>query len=388
MSVVYFRTDGNEEIATGHIMRCLSIARACASLSMKVCFLVSDETSTTILKERFSFPEEFPVICLHSDYRTPEKELPALTKILKEAPEADKKLFIDSYFVTETYLAELKNFCPVAYLDDLLAFDYPVDFIVNYDIDNADKIPSCYRKAAFHLTGAAYTPLREQFQNVSYEVKPEVRDVFLSAGGTDACNVMGTLLHRIFEPDTTGSSASSDILAFLNASALPNMSAAQNDDFSDFIQNLDYHIITSRLNSHFQELERFASRCSSVHIHMNVQDMAALMCKCDLGISAGGTTLYELCAVGVPSVSFLTADNQLRAVRTFSDRQVISCAGDARISLDKTIDGLIAFLNHQKNSYPKRKESSLRMRAFVDGRGAFRIASVLKDLCGVYSFTC
>ena len=57
MSVVYFRTDGNEEIATGHIMRCLSIARACASLSMGVRFLVSDENSVSILKERFAFPD-------------------------------------------------------------------------------------------------------------------------------------------------------------------------------------------------------------------------------------------------------------------------------------------------------------------------------------------
>ncbi len=197
MSVVYFRTDGNEEIATGHIMRCLSIARACASLSMGVRFLVSDENSVSILKERFAFPDEFPAICLHSDYQAPEKELPALKKVLKEAPDADVKLFVDSYFVTEAYLAALQKYCPTAYLDDLLAFDYPVDFIVNYDMEEE---PACYRKAAHRLTGAAYTPLREQFQNVSYEVRPKVRDIFLSAGGTDACIIMlsQAVLIRIF----------------------------------------------------------------------------------------------------------------------------------------------------------------------------------------------
>ena len=52
MAKIYFRTDGNEEIATGHIMRCLSIARACAALHAEVCFLVSDEQSMTILAER------------------------------------------------------------------------------------------------------------------------------------------------------------------------------------------------------------------------------------------------------------------------------------------------------------------------------------------------
>lgn len=56
MSAVYFRTDGNEQIATGHIMRCLSIARACRSLFMEVSFLVSDEKSISLLEERFASP--------------------------------------------------------------------------------------------------------------------------------------------------------------------------------------------------------------------------------------------------------------------------------------------------------------------------------------------
>lgn len=365
MSVIYFRTDGNEEIATGHIMRCLSIARACASLSLEVRFLVSDNRSVSLLKERFSVPLEFPVICLDSDYQAPEKELPALKSILKETPETDAKLFIDSYFVTEVYLTELRKLCPVAYLDDLLAFDYPADLIVNYDVA---EDPACYRKAAHRLTGAAYTPLREQFQNVSYEVKPEVRNIFLSAGGTDACDVIGTLFHQIYDVAVPGAAASAGI------------SVLHGDNSTGFLKKLDYHVITSRLNSHFHKLEQVALYHPSVHIHTNVQDMAALMSRCDLGISAGGTTLYELCAVGVPSVSFITADNQLCAVQTFSDNGIISCAGNACTSLKKTTDGLIGFLNHHQDSYPERQKSSRQMRAFIDGGGALRIASALKSL--------
>ncbi|MCM1174263.1 MAG: UDP-2,4-diacetamido-2,4,6-trideoxy-beta-L-altropyranose hydrolase [Blautia sp.] len=344
MPSVYFRTDGNEEIATGHIMRCLSIARACRALSMEAHFLVSDEKSASLLEERLAFLNEFPIVCLHSNYRALDGELPIVGSILKEAPQNSSWLFIDSYFVTETYLSELRKLCPVAYLDDLLAFDYPADLIVNYD---TAKEPACYHKAARRLTGAAYTPLREQFQNVSYTVRPKVRNVFLSAGGTDACNVIGTLLHKI--------------------------------PASSFLRDLNYHVITSRLNSHFQELECLASRYPAIHIHTNVQDMAALMCQCDLGISAGGTTLYELCAVGVPSSGFMTADNQSEAIRTFSDNQIIPYAGDARSSPEKTCGALLSFLGSHRDSYAERQKSSRRMRAFIDGRGAYRIASALKD---------
>lgn len=366
MSAIYFRTDGNEEIATGHIMRCLSIARACAALSMEVRFLVADDKSVSVLEERFSFPDEFPVICLHSNYQDMEAELPALRAILKEAPASPVRLFIDSYFVTETYLSELQQLCRVAYLDDLLAFDYPTDLIVNYDVTEE---PACYRKAAHRLTGASYTPLREQFQNVSYEIRPEVRHVLLSAGGTDACNVTGTFFHKVF-----GRESQNAVQASSDGSAICGQYS------TDFLQNLNYHVVTSRLNSHFQELEQLASTHPAIHVHTNVQDMAALMRRCDLGISTGGTTLYELCAVGVPSISFLTADNQSCAVQTFSDNRIISCAGDARTAPKHTVDNLIRFLNSHKDSYAKRKESSRRMRAFIDGRGSGRIADALHSL--------
>lgn len=349
MSTVYFRTDGNEKIATGHIMRCLSIARACRSLAMEVCFLVSDEKSVSLLKERFASPDEFPITCLHSDYQDLEGELPTLYSILKDVPQNSFCLFIDSYFVTETYLNELQKLCKVAYLDDLLAFDYPADLIINYDVIEE---PACYRKAEYRLLGASYTPLREQFQNVSYEVRSKVRNILLSAGGTDACNVVGTLLHKIF---------------------------ATADSFN-LLKTLNYHVITSRLNSHFQELEQLASLYPTIQIHTNVQDMATLMCQCDLGISAGGTTLYELCAIGVPSVSFTTADNQMIAVKTFSDSQIIPYAGNACTSLEETCNALIFFLNSHRDSYAERKKSSQRMRAFLDGRGSYRISAALDDL--------
>lgn len=340
MPAIYFRTDGNEEIATGHIMRCLSVARACTAFHAGIVFLVSDEKSMTLLTERFMRPNEFPVQCLHSDYKNLEAELPVLQSIISSTEES--WLFIDSYYVTENYLSNLQKFCRTAYLDDILAFDYPVDVIINYDME-AEEAPSCYRKAARRLLGASYTPLREQFQNVSYEVKTEVKNILISTGGTDTYNVAGKLLRKISD----------------NAS----------------LRSCHYHIITSRLNSHFQELEQSASHNAAIHIHENVQDMAALMAECDLAVSAGGTTLYELCAVGVPAVSFALADNQLNAVETFSKSHIIPYAGDIRLSLTDVTEAVILFLEESVCSYEKRKKSSRCMRAFIDGNGSSRIAA-------------
>ena len=61
-----------------------------------------------------------------------------------------------------------------------------------------------------------------------------------------------------------------------------------------------------------------------------MKDMAGLMRACDLAVSAAGTTLYELCAAGVPSVSFTMADNQLPCARDMERFAGVLCAGDVR----------------------------------------------------------
>ena len=60
-SVIFIRTDGNSQIATGHLVRCLCIAEALDKEGKQVVFLLSDEESLSLLKELSS--------SLFSDFR-------------------------------------------------------------------------------------------------------------------------------------------------------------------------------------------------------------------------------------------------------------------------------------------------------------------------------
>ena len=110
-----------------------------------------------------------------------------------------------------------------------------------------------------------------------------------------------------------------------------------------------------------------------IHIHTGVSDMASLMASCDLAVSAGGTTLCELCAVGVPTVSYLMAENQRTAVETFAKEGLIPFAGVNNSALSN----ILRFLTQMSGDENARKKSSQSMRAFLDGRGAVRIAEAL-----------
>lgn len=378
---IYFRTDANTEIATGHIMRCLAIARACSKQNARITFIVSDEESLTLLQERFDVPGEFAIYCLHSNYQQMSEELPALLSYLdtqsgsahtipRMSAAAMKQnttkpwIFIDSYFATPAYFAALRPYCLTAYLDDLRSFPCEVDLVIHYDTD-ADCIH--YQDAAHKLLGAGYTPLREQFEQPAYTVRPSVQNILLSTGGTDPYGVAEHLLHNIFRNT--------------DKAYLP-------------LSDCDYHIVTSKANSRYHTLAAMAEANTHIHIHEGISDMASLMASCDLAVSAGGTTLCELCAVGVPAVSYLMAENQRTAVETFAAKDLIPYAGDIRSknfpeiltnfsseSLPdintSTLKNILTFLTQMSDNAEARKKSSQSMRAFLDGQGAKRIAEAL-----------
>jgi spore coat polysaccharide biosynthesis predicted glycosyltransferase SpsG len=302
------------------------------------------------------------------------EEIPKLTAYLEQGAvvlQSTKPwLFIDSYFATPAYFAPLRPHCQIACLDDLRSFPCDVDLLIHYD---TDEDCAFYAAAKRKLLGAAYTPLREQFAKPSYEVRPVVRNILLSTGGTDPYNVAEGILRRIFDAENSTAAPAAQTGTASDA-CTPDPAANTAADLR-ILQTCDYHVLTSSANARYDRLLALAKDNPKVHIHSGVKDMAALMASCDLAVSAGGTTLCELCAVGVPTVSYLMAENQRTAVETFAANELIPYAGDIRDPF--TLDNILMFMTRMSQNAEARKKSSHTMRAFLDGLGAERIAKAL-----------
>lgn len=348
--LVYFRTDGNSHIATGHLVRCMSIADACFSLGMKVCFLVSDQESKALLQS-FDPACRFPVRILETAvYDDLEKELPEVLGMLNEAGQAEQIFFLDSYYVTEHYLSAVRTAAKVAYLDDLQLFDYPADLLINYDVipeSRSASYQAAYQNAARTLLGASYTPLRAQFTDLQPYCRDRVSNILVTTGGSDPYHFCLRLIAAFRE--------------------------------NSFLHLCQLHVVVGRLNEDKDKLYKLADELPFLQLHENVSDMASLMASCDLAVSAAGTTLYELCAAGVPSMSFCLADNQLTAAKAFDEAGAIPCAGDIRRSCDEVLGNVMNFVTYMSENSKKRKAALETMRQLVDGKGAMRIAKALTE---------
>lgn len=360
--LIYIRTDGNSKIASGHLVRCASVAYACCQLGMEVCFLVSDGQSESLLRNLTRGHAPFSLIRLKTAvFDDLEKELPEVLSLLEQNKDTHVIYFVDSYYVTEKYLSTLKSLVKTAYLDDLQLFDYPVHLLVNYDVIPSARMPSyrsAYQNAEKLLLGAAYAPLRPQFRNDPISVRKSVSDIFLSTGGTDPFHFTLKLINEVLLPS--------------------------DPSLTDAFQKLSFHVVIGSLNEDKEALYRIGKAHPHIKLYENLSDIASLMRNCDLAISAAGTTLYELCALGIPAISFSIADNQLIAAQAFHEAGAIPYAGDIRTAFQESLQAILQFLFDNTSSltsaYDKRKTAHVTMNSLVDGNGALRIAEALKAL--------
>lgn len=330
------RVDANEKIAMGHVMRCLSIAKCLKSKGEQVIFWTSGDYASDFIREN-----GFECNELEYDYCSKEEEVNALIDSLKN--KSVDKLLIDSYQVTQKYLEQLHSDFQIIYLDDLNAFCYPADLIINYTYNVSKKIYEKwkYAETTKFLLGREYVPLRPQFKNVMIDTTMPVNTILITTGGADEQNMMLGILHRLS---------------------------------GNRYKGIQIIVVAGKFYSHMEELKKIAEEDETIQIHYNVNNMAELMKISNIAISAGGTTLAELCACGIPTICFSVADNQLYGTRAYANDGIVIYAGDVRESKKKALNNIVKKLEEMMDDARIRMQLGNKAHEMIDGNGAERIA--------------
>lgn len=334
--MLYIRVDMNNRIATGHVMRCLSVADAARALGEEVMFLLADNQAAGLVRKR-----GHQAFVLHTPWDDMEAELPKMRDLIWD--HGVERILVDSYQVTPFYLGELKKYTEVFYLDDLNAFHYPVNGLICYaNYWQKFQYEEHYTDTKLYV-GTQYIPLGDVFSHCEEkEIKPGVEHLLLLSGGSDPYDVL------------------SGLLANIHRERYKRIS-----------------VVCGVYYPKYKELRKKYQKDENISIYQGVSNMVRFMQEADLAVSAGGTTLYELCAVGTPTISYSFADNQLGNVEKFEEDGMISYAGDLR--RDPVVEHVVAYLDYLGQNQQVRREKSLKMQELVDGKGALRIARALME---------
>ena len=338
-NMIGFRVDANEIVATGHLMRCITIAMECRKRGEECIFLLAEDKETDKLKER-----DIPYCILHSKWNHLDQEKELLRQMV-EKKQIDW-LIVDTYQISDNYLEYLEKYVKVLYIDDMGEKVYPVSAVLHYsqwqdDFSYQEKYSLTHTVL---LSGMKYVPIREEFKKNADCLRE--KSVLITTGGTDPYNIAGKLLRELIK----------------------------NKCFQEF----SFQVVIGSMNQNMQMLQELAQQESRICLHHNINNIDEYMRKCTCAVSAGGTTLFELCASGLPTVCFSFADNQIKFSKELSERKIMMYAGDARenSALSHIIcDNLEQLVKNQILC----QTYSEHMQELVDGNGASRIAEFLSE---------
>lgn len=337
---IAFRVDANSLIGTGHVMRSLSMAEAIKEKEVSIVFITADKTYHTVIRRH-----GFSVISLDSDWKNLDDEINKLIVVLKE--NQVEKLIIDTYQITYKYFNELKSYSKLYYIDDYGDRHYFVDGVINYNIAaELRDYQMLYSNTNTELIiGTEYAPLRKEFQNIRpIRIKESIENILITTGGADPFEISAQIAKMIIETK----------------------------EFS----HINFHFICGHFYKNDEILAQFAEKYQNIIVHKDVKKMSELMLKADLAISAGGSTLYELCALGIPTICFSFADNQDKAIVSFAKKGCMLNCDYKNETFYEDIKKSIKYLNQNKN---KRYELHKNMLKITDGNGVYNLAKKIME---------
>lgn len=109
-------------------------------------------------------------------------------------------------------------------------------------------------------------------------------------------------------------------------------------------------------------------------VHYRAADMHRLMAVADLAAGAAGTTSWERCALGLPCVLVVTADNQRLIAKRLAEAGAAEFAGDGPAVAAAEVAGRVLALAADGE---RRAAMSRAAAALVDGRGVQRVTEAL-----------
>lgn len=349
---VTIRVDASPRMGGGHVMRCLTLADMLASRGATATFVAASMLPS--LAERITggghrFRHIAPVASATNDAdwdsRTfpPEAQSRDAQATLLAAGPAD--LIVVDHYRLDADWEQAARPCQLLVIDDLANRRHDCDVLLDQTFGVfPHRYASLVDADCTLLAGAAFALLRPEFAAARPATlrrrrgAEKIDRILVSLGSTDVDGITGKVVSALF---SAGIDCAMDVVVPASAASL------------------------SMLRTH-------AATNPRLSIHVESSAMADLMTRADLAIGAAGTTSWERCCLGLPTITLVLADNQRQVAEQLATAQAAIVAagpeGAAAHALALVRDPApLAFM-------------IAACAAIVDGKGADRVVEALVGL--------
>ncbi len=357
---VAIRADASLPMGTGHLRRCIELAREVAGRGADIVFVVRDLDGFggTIAADAgfrvavlpapdaaFTPDTDAPP---HADWAGVPWSTDAAQTLAALGEWRPDVVVVDHYAFDRHWHARVRDATDarLVAIDDL--GDRPLDVAVildqNYAPDHAAKHHLSAPFAPHILGGPSFALLAPDYRGrPAFAVLETVGSVGIFMGGTDLVN------------------------------ATAHAWAAVRQALGD---RVGVELVATSVNPHRAELQRIAAADPHCTLTIDLPNLSRFFAAHDLQIGAGGGATWERCAVGVPTIAIAFADNHRALLEPLDTTGVLAFSAEGGASRD----ALAADIAGLAGDPIRRAAMARTAQAFVDGEGAARVAVVLDVL--------
>lgn len=358
---IVFRADASTMMGVGHVMRCLTLADALREHGGDSVFICRDHPGHMgkLIVERGHRLELLPLadkVAIAADrvgyaaWLGDTEAGDAAATIAVLAGHRPDWVVADHYTLAAEWETAVGAHCEhLMVIDDLADRAHRCDLLLDQTFGRnaaayAPLVPAAARLfcgAEFALLRPEFAALREQSLRRREDVG-QVTQILLNLGGVDADNVTGAVLDA------------------LESASLPRDCRAK--------------VVLGWQAPWVDDVRRKAGEASfEIEVLQEVDDMAQLMAESDLAIGAAGSSSWERCCLGLPTVMIVLADNQRMIAEQLAASGVASV-----VSRDRPPADLSTAVSALVRDASARRAMSARAASIVDGLGTSRIVDAME----------
>lgn len=292
--VVVIRVDSSEQIGSGHLMRCLTLAEQMREKSAEVHFICRDLVGSM---HALVYDHDFRLHLLPRHEANPALTGYAAWLTVPQTVDAEEteailyqlrpveRLVVDSYALDAAWEQKMSPLVrEIFVIDDLANRPHDCDVLLdqNFYREMRHRYDGLVPPDCKLLLGPPHALLREEFYAARVHLRERdgrLRRILVFYGGSDATCETEKAIHALLQLQ---------------------------------LSSVAVDVVVGGRNSRRAYIKELCDAHEFLHYHCQVSNMAELMANADLCLGAGGTTTWERCFLGLPSIVTAVAENQIR----------------------------------------------------------------------------